>query len=183
MEIQFDNEPKRGSRPATKMYAPTRENVAYEYTPVTRVSDQPVFEDGDAPRAAKRKRTETEIKLASRIGIVMCAFAFAGMVLFVLSGYERISRAYADINTLNSEIDERELRIKALEASIECAVTISDAQEAAEALGMRYPEQSQYVPAGSAVPLSGTAPTASSGTGTGGETTPPDGTAQPGGNG
>ena len=66
-----------------------------------------------------------------RIGLIISGFLFAGMVLFTLSGYERISRAYADINALNSEIDSTSLRINELDVQIECAVTIQDAQQVA----------------------------------------------------
>ena len=85
-------------------------------------------------------------------------FLFAGMVLFTLTGYERISRAYADINTINNAIEQSKLRIKALDVQIECAVTIQDAQTAAEAYGMCYPAQSQHVRIGSPIRIAGTAP-------------------------
>ena len=96
-----------------------------------------------------------------RIGIIISGFLFAGMVLFTLSGYERISRAYADINALNSEIDLTELRINELEVQIECAVTIQDAQKVAEAYGMRYPDKDQYVRVGDALPFDNSLPSPS----------------------
>ena len=80
------------------------------------------------------------------------------MVLFTLSGYERISRAYADINALNKEIELTELRINELEVQIECAVTIQDAQKVAEAYGMRYPENDQYVRIGDPLPFDNSLP-------------------------
>ena len=96
-----------------------------------------------------------------RIGLIISGFLLAGMVLFTLSGYERISRAYADINALNSEIDLTDLRINELEVQIECAVTIQDAQEIAEAYGMRYPDKNQYVRIGDALPFDNTLPSSS----------------------
>ena len=84
------------------------------------------------------------------------------MLLFTLSGYERIARAHADINLLNEEIDVTELRILALDVAIECAVTIQDAQAAANTYGMQYPTQDQYVRIGDSLPISGSAPTVSS---------------------
>ena len=72
-------------------------------------------------------------------------FLLAGMLVFVLSGYERISRAYADVNALNEEIELANLRIVGLDVEIECAVTIQDARQAAENAGMQYPEPEQLV--------------------------------------
>ena len=100
-----------------------------------------------------------EMTSLGRIGIIISGFLFAGMVLFTLSGYERISRAYADINALNNESDLTDLRINELEVQIECAVTIQDAQQVAEAYGMKYPEQGQYVRIGDALPFDNTLPT------------------------
>ncbi len=77
------------------------------------------------------------------------------MLLFILSGYERISRAYSDINTLNSQIEEIKLHISELNVSIECAVTIEEAEQAALAAGMTYPSQSQILVPGQAIPSGG----------------------------
>ena len=107
-----------------------------------------------------------------RIGLIISGFLFAGMVLFTLSGYERIARAYADINALNNEIDSTNLRINELDVQIECAVTIQDAQKAAESYGMRYPEKSQYVRIGDPLPFDNSLPTVSAGTTSQPETTP-----------
>jgi len=94
-----------------------------------------------------------------RVGLIISGFLFAGMVLFTLSGYERISRAYADINALNNEIELTDLRINELDVQIECAVTIQDAQKAAESYGMRYPEKNQYIRIGDALPFDNSLPT------------------------
>ena len=120
-----------------------------------------------AERSRSRSRTATEagvrvekqkITSLGRVGLIISGFLFAGMVLFTLSGYERISRAYADINALNNEIELTNLRINELDVQIECAVTIQDAQKAAESYGMRYPERSQYVRIGDALPFDNTLP-------------------------
>lgn len=104
-----------------------------------------------------------------RIGLIISSFIFAGMVLFTLAGYERISRAYADINALNNEITLTDLRINELDVQIECAVTIQEAQEIAQAYGMQYPEKDQYVRVGDRLPFDNSLP---SPTGTTEETTP-----------
>lgn len=162
MEIQFNGDAPKGKTPGTRVYAPAgadreptpRKRRAAAEPEVITVTD----EDGFKIRVPK-----DEIKPASRIGLIFCAFLLAGMILFMLTGYEKISRAYADINTLNNEIELAELRIAELDVSIECAVTITQAQEAAQKAGMNYPTQTQYIRIGSAIPvtsasLAGSAP-------------------------
>ena len=137
-----------------------------------------VLEEGEsrAPRTKSGARRtpepgvrveKPEMTSLGRVGLIISGFIFAGMVLFTLSGYERISRAYADINALNSEIDLTDLRINELDVQIECAVTIQDAQEVAEAYGMQYPDREQYVRIGDRLPFDNAQPT----TGTTPETT------------
>lgn len=117
-------------------------------------------------RGASRPGADTVVRVEKpqmtslgRIGLIISGFLFAGMVLFTLSVYERISRAYADINALNNEIDLTNLRINELDVQIECAVTIQDAQKVAESYGMRYPEKSQYVRIGDPLPFDNSLPT------------------------
>ncbi|MEN6634366.1 MAG: hypothetical protein ABFC56_00770 [Clostridiaceae bacterium] len=119
-----------------------------------------------------------EMSSLGRVGLIISGFLFAGMVLFTLSGYERISRAYADINALNNESDTTDLRINELEVQIECAVTIQDAQKVAEAYGMRYPEKNQYVRIGDPLPFDNTTPAPTT-IPEGGATTAPETTPEP----
>ena len=88
-----------------------------------------------------------------KYGIMMSLFVFSGMILFMLSGYEKISRSYQEVNTINAQIEETKLNINALEVAIECAVTIEEAQQWAKAHNMQYPLQSQYVVSGSSIPV------------------------------
>lgn len=183
MEIQFDKQPKGRKKNDTRMYAPSQGRKRVTFAP----ADE--RERGNNPSAQREENLDSragqernEIKGVTRFGLVLCTFAFAGMLLFMLSGYEKITRAYQEINNINSQIDETKLTINALEVAIECAVTIDQAQEWAKAHNMQYPLQSQYVASGSAVPVSG-APTdtlgtagTEPGTGTGTQDTgnPPD---------
>ena len=148
MDIRFEDGRKKGKTPTTRLYMPNQEE-----------------EQEQAPRQARsRERTrqthqpgvhvqKAEMTSLNRVGLIISGFLFAGMVLFTLAGYERISRAYADINALNNEKDSTNLRINELDVQIECAVTIQDAQKVAEAYGMRYPEKSQYVRIGDPLPF------------------------------
>ena len=160
MDIRFEDDRKKGRSPTTRLYLPTQEEQdAYEARASrTRAGTKSAHEPGVRVK-------NPEMSSLGRIGLIISGFLFAGMVLFTLSGYERISRAYADINALNDEIDATDLRINELDVQIECAVTIQDAQKAAESYGMRYPDKNQYVRIGDALPFDNTtpAPTDSSG--------------------
>lgn len=167
MEIEFDDKPKKGGTPKTRLYAPSKNagrpggqsagtsggtsSGTRKKSPVREPVETFQDEDGFRVRVSR-----DEVNPLSRVGMILCGFLFAGMVLFMLTGYERITRAYADINTLNDEIEQTNLRITELDVQIECAVTIQDAQEAAERFGMRYPDPSQYVKSGSYIPVTGT---------------------------
>lgn len=157
MEIQFDSERVRRNTPSTKLYAPQRDaeesTAGFTAGASRRVTQQTDFLE----TARQQTHPGQKMNTASRVAILGCAFLLAGMVLFILTGYERITRAYSDINTLNSQIETAQLHINELDVAIECAVTIQDAQNAAKRYGMQYPEQSQYVKSGSDIPL--TAPT------------------------
>lgn len=149
MDIRFDEESKKGKSPTTRLYT-ARQTEEAENTGRTVRTRTGRAEDEPHIRVEK-----PEITPLGRIGLIISGFLFAGMVLFTLAGYERISRAYADINALNTQIDSTELRINELDVQIECAVTIQEAQQVAESYGMRYPEKSQYVKIGDPLPFSG----------------------------
>lgn len=153
MDIRFEDEKKKGRTPSTRIHLPNQEEEAApeERAPRTRAGKR-IFH-------APGVRVENpQITTLGRFGLIVSSFLFAGMVLFTLTGYERISRAYADINALKNEIESTKLRIRELDVQIECAVTIQDAQQVAEAYGMQYPEKSQYVRIGDALPFGNVAP-------------------------
>ena len=165
MDIRFEDDRKKGRSPTTRLYLPAQEEEKAQTKRTHARSGGKAAEPG-----VRVKRPE--MTSLGRVGIIISSFLFAGMVLFTLSGYERISRAYADINALNNEIDLTKLRINELDVQIECAVTIQDAQKVAEAYGMRYPEKSQYVRIGDPLPFDNSLPTVSAGTTSQPETTP-----------
>ena len=176
MDIRFEEDRKKGRSPTTRLYMPSQEaqEVPEAHETRTRPGKRSTYEPG--------VRVERpEMKSLGRIGLIISGFLLAGMVLFTLSGYERISRAYADINALNTEIDSTTLRINELDVQIECAVTIQDAQQVAEAYGMRYPEKSQYVRIGDPLPFDNTVSTTTTPTETpaGETTTTPETTPEP----
>ena len=175
MDIRFEEDRKKGKSPTTRLNIPTKEEVANatERNARTQTSARSAREPG--VRVEKQ-----EITGLGRVGLIISGFMLAGMVLFTLAGYERISRAYADINTLNNEIELTELRINELDVQIECAVTIQDAQKVAEAYGMQYPEKNQYVKIGDPLPFNNSTPAIAAGSeGTATETPAPDTTQAP----
>lgn len=154
MDIRFDEASKKGKSPTTRLYPPNKNGNTEETARTSRARTGRRAEDEPHVRVDK-----PEMTALGRVGLIVSGFILSGMVLFTLAGYERISRAYADINALNTEIDSTNLRINELDVQIECAVTIQDAQKIAEAYGMRYPEKSQYIKIGDPLPFSGGAPT------------------------
>ena len=155
LDIRFDEASKKGKSPTTRLYTQNKNGEAEETARTARMKTNRRTPDEPHVRVDK-----PEMTVLGRVGLIISGFVLSGMILFTLAGYERISRAYADINALNTEIDSTDLRINELDVQIECAVTIQDAQKIAEAYGMRYPEKSQYVRIGDPLPFSGGAPAA-----------------------
>ena len=153
MDIRFEEDRKKGKSPTTRLNIPNKE----EYTSATERTERVQTKPRSAREPGVRVQ-KAETNALGRIGLIISGFLLSAMVLFTLAGYERISRAYADVNALNSEIDLTNLRINALEVQIECAVTIQDAQKVAEAYGMQYPEKNQYVKIGDPLPFSNETP-------------------------
>jgi hypothetical protein len=161
LDIRFEDDRKKGRSPTTRLNMPSKveQAEATARTARVRTSGRTAVEPGVRVEKAG-------ITSLGRIGLIISGFLLSGMVLFTLAGYERISRAYADINSLNSEIELTELRINELDVQIECAVTIQDAQKVAEAYGMQYPEKSQYVKIGDALPFDNSTPAVTESAGT-----------------
>ncbi len=156
MAARFEKDSRRTKNPGTRLYTPTRDSAAYAYDPETGERTEGIPAQGDGRTRPVPIRVQREMNTLERIGIMFCAFVFAGMIIFILSGYERISRAYADINTLNDEIEDVNLHISELNVAIECAVTIQQAEAAALAAGMTYPTQAQSLQIGDPLPAIGT---------------------------
>ena len=163
MDIRFEDDRKKGRSPTTRLYLPAEEVEKAQQAQQSQAQTKrnPRSRSGGKTAPSGIRVEKPEMTSLGRIGLLISGFLFAGMVLFTLSGYERIARAYADINALNNEIDSTNLRINELDVQIECAVTIQDAQKAAESYGMRYPEKSQYVRIGDPLPFDNSLPTVS----------------------
>lgn len=182
MDIRFEDDRKKGRSPTTRLYLPAQDVEKAQQAQQAQTKRTPRARSGGKAAEPGVRVEKPEMTSLGRIGLIISGFLFAGMVLFTLSGYERISRAYADINALNNEIDLTDLRINELDVQIECAVTIQDAQKVAEAYGMRYPEKSQYVRIGDPLPFDNSLPSPTGSPNTETTTQPettPDPAAQP----
>lgn len=62
---------------------------------------------------------------------------------FVLVRYERITDEYAVVNSLKDDIEETNLSLAALNVELQLAVSLEDAKEVAERMGMDYPTADQ----------------------------------------
>jgi hypothetical protein len=109
LDIRFDEERKR-TIATTRLILPNM--MGGERTPVRQRSRSKSASRANASGGRTHVRVEKPGAESLAGSADFCGFIFAGMVLFTLSGYERNSRAYADINSLNDEIDENQLRIK-----------------------------------------------------------------------
>lgn len=150
MEIRFEK--KNSARRGGRAYGSDESR--------RRVTFGPARKSRDTGRSRERAEETAKEPVRSggvpvgKFGIMFSIFLFAAMVLFMLSGYEKITRSYQEVNSISDQIEETKLNINALEVAIECAVTIEDAQNWAKAHNMQYPLQSQYVISGSSVPIS-----------------------------
>ena len=150
--VSFDRNKKRSGQPNTRFYSPTERKRRLKAERSGDAGPRLTVEETPVVLGQKKK----DQRLGERVAVMAGLFGVSAMLLFILSGYAGISSAYGDINDLNSEIDDLRIRINALEAQLECAVTIEDAKAYAAAHGMVYPEQGQYVRVGDPIPATGT---------------------------
>ncbi len=132
----FEMNKRKAKTASTRLYRPAVEKRDNAIT--LEESDEKELANIPTPVQYQREMTTFERGL-----IMFFSFLLASMIVFVLSGYERISKAYSDINTLNKSIDSVKLHISELNVAIECAVTIDDAEAAAIDAGMVYPTINQ----------------------------------------
>ncbi len=134
--------------PATKIYAPTRGSLAYAPgIPAPQQQPDPVREQPrPQPMHTARTAAAPRFSTIGKAAIVFSCLLVAAMFLVVLFRYEKISAQYTTVNGLKSQIEETQLRLKALNVQLQCAVSIDDAREAAQNVGMTYPDASQFVP-------------------------------------
>ncbi len=146
MEIADKSRIRNPYSSATRVYSPSRSSVAYAYEQAIPLPRRQEKQD-----AQHRQRLQPKEKLLSsgcKWALLLAMAVIAASSLVIVSRFANIAGSYAQINKLKAAINEAELRIRELNVSLECAVSIEDAKEAASRLGMAYPDASQYVRVG-----------------------------------
>ncbi len=158
MEVAGNRHTQTAYTASTRVYSPTRGANAYAYAPAAapvRPVEQPVV----SPKLQQRPRKQPRPALSTgcRIAMLFAIATVAAAALFVVFRYNRIAGEYLEVNQLKTDIEAAELRVRALNVELECAVSIQNVQDAAARLGMTYPTAEQYVCAGDALPITANA--------------------------
>lgn len=141
---------KKKSLDAIRVYAPSRGNLAIESEalPYTRVAEPA---PAAAPRRPKlvplapaKKRhtlldTVREYKVLPKTGAVALILAMAFALIFTLSGFNNISAAQKEINSLTKQVSEMEKGVEKANVDLLFALDPAAAHDAARAAGMSYP--------------------------------------------
>ncbi len=130
---------------ATRVYSPSRSSIAYAYEPVIPLPQKQESQERPKPR---RQPSEKLLTPGCRWALLLTMAVLATSSLIIVFRFANIAGSYAQINKMKSAISAAELRIRELNVSLECAVSINDAKEAARRFGMAYPDASQYVRVG-----------------------------------
>ncbi len=135
-----------------RVYAPTRGSMAYAYE--AQVA-QPMEREIQSTRQSRRTKVRPRKKSINAAGkfALLCSVLFLSVsAVLVVAGYANITQEYSTVNDLKDEIEQSELRLAELNAQLACAVTLDDALEAAQRMGMNYPTADQYVAVGEKLP-------------------------------
>ena len=148
----------------TRVYSPTRGSSAYAYetaaAPQYAPQPQPTPRKQPAqdpqrrplPQPKRRRKAQPTLSPGSRAALLFSVIVLSGALLFAVMRYYTIVKQHIVVNELQQSIETSGRNIRALNIELECAVSINDVQEAAERMGMTYPDASQYVRAGDALP-------------------------------
>lgn len=141
---------ERKSLEAIRVYAPSRGNLAVssEALPYTRVAEplpkteprrRPVIVPS-APAKERRSLIDTarEYKLLPKLAAFLCVLAMAFSLIVMLSGYNRISAAQKDLNSLNKRVTEMENVVEKTNVEYLFSIDVGSAHDAASAAGMSY---------------------------------------------
>lgn len=144
MAVAARQENREYYAPVTRVYSHGSTAAAAEpaYRPQPR-REQPAAAPQETPRQSRKPQATPALSPAQRAlaALVICAVAAA--LLFVLVRYERITDEYAVVNSLKDDIEEANLSLAALNVELQLAVSLEDAKEVAERMGMDYPTADQ----------------------------------------
>ena len=130
--------------PVTRVYSHGATAVAAQpaYRPQPR-EEQPEVVPAAKPRQQQRVQAQPAISPLQRVLATIAICAVAAALLFVLVRYERIADEYAVVNQLKDDIEEAELSLAALNVELQLAVSLDNAKEVAQRMGMDYPTAAQ----------------------------------------
>lgn len=165
MEVKGNAGSQTAYTTITRVYSPTRGSSAFAYAqtaqaeampqPQRQPRGKPAPQQKPTPKVTQspRQRTHTQLSAGTRVSIVFCILILSVASLFTIFRYHTISQQWAVVNNLSASIETAQLRIAELNVlvSLECAVDIQKAREAAARFGITYPEARQYVRAGDAL--------------------------------
>lgn len=142
---------RRRNLDALRVYAPSRGNLAIksEALPATRVAEpSPSREPRRRPtlvprKPAVRRRTLADVlrenKVLPKTAAVVCVLAMAMALIVMLSGYNNISAAQKEINSLSKRVDDMESVVEKTNVEYLFAIDAGSAHDAASEAGMNYP--------------------------------------------
>ena len=141
---------ERKNLEAIRVYAPSRGSLAVssEALPYTRVAEplpkteprrRPVIVPA-APKEERRSLLDTmrEYKLLPKLAAFICVVAMAFSLIVMLSGYNAVSAAQKDLNSLNKRVTEMENVVEKTNVEYLFSIDIGSAHDAAAAAGMSY---------------------------------------------
>ena len=131
--------------PVTRVYSHGATAVAAQpaYRPQPREEQQPEVAPVQRPKQQQKVQAQPATSPLQRVLATILICALAASLLFVLLRYERIADEYAVVNELKSDIEEANLSLAALNVELQLAVSLDNAKEVAQRMGMDYPTADQ----------------------------------------
>ena len=142
---------RRKNIDALRVYAPSRGNLAIESEalPYTRVAEPSPKYSPRRPKLvpvkkpAVKKQTFADVlrenKVLSKVLAVGCVLAVALALIVMLSGYNSISAAQRDINSLSKRVDDMMSSVEKTNVEYLFSIDVGSAHDAAGSAGMFYP--------------------------------------------
>ena len=134
MDVQFDDELKKGGSAKTRIYSPTKTG---DPTPVLEDASMPIRPQPEkTPRKKRAVRSEVRLTTASKILILLSVFVIAATALFALFGAAEYARIVSDTATVNKEIESYKQQISQLEKQQSSMNDFATINEVCRRLGM-----------------------------------------------
>ncbi len=134
MDVQFDDDLKKGGSAKTRIYSPTKTGTP---TPVLEDTSMPIRPQPTCTARKKRSvRTEVRLTTMSKVLILLSVFVIAATALFALFGAADYSRIISDTATVNKEIESYNQQISQLKKTQSSMNDFATINEVCRRLGM-----------------------------------------------